>query len=477
MEYMYDIAVIGGGPGGYVAAQQAASSGMKTALIEFSAVGGTCLHRGCIPTKTLMHSSEIVRRINSGVPGIKMRVGNGGAVYDEYKADIDMKELQKRRSEVSQQLADGVEKMLRKAGVSIYSGLGTIVSAHEIEIRKPDDRQGGPSETITAGNIIIATGSKPGILPVPGADLEGVMTSDEFIVNEKRPVSLVIVGGGVIGIEFATIYTGLGSEVTILEGASRLLGPLDKEFSQSIKMILKKRGTDIHTGAMVKSFERLDDGMIRCRYTEKGKEQYTDAEQVLMAAGRVPQTDGLFGNGFSVEMNGRYIKTDDEMRTSCPDIYAIGDVTGGVELAHVASAEARNVIKIIRHEDDLENLSVVPGCVYTDPEIAYTGMTLDEAKKKGINAESRKYPMMANSKSVLSQQERGFIKVVADKDTRKILGAQLMCARATDMVSEFAEAVANGLTIEEMADVVHPHPTFSEGITEVLRLFDPPAEK
>lgn len=472
MGYMYDTAVIGGGPGGYVAAQELASSGHKTALIEFSKVGGTCLHRGCIPTKTLMHSSEIIRRINSGVPGVKMRVGSDGAVYDDYKADVDMKELQIRRGEVSSQLADGVTKMLKKAGVHMIEGLGTIISEHEIEIRDPQNRDGAPLETITAENIIIATGSKPGRLPVPGADLEGVMTSDQFIINERRPVSLVIVGGGVIGVEFATIYIGLGTKVTILEGAPRLLGPLDREFSQSIKMILKKRGADIHTGAMVKSFERLEDGVIRCTYTEKGEEKTADAGIVLVAAGRIPQTEGLFGNGFSLEMNGKYIKTDENRRTSCPNIYAIGDVIGGVELAHMASAEARNVVRSINGEGEMENLSIVPGCVYTDPEIAYTGMTMDEAKAAGIKAESHKYPMMGNSKSVLSQQERGFIKVVADKETRKILGAQLMCARATDMVSEFAEAIANGLTVEEMADVIHPHPTFSEGITEVLRLFE-----
>lgn len=472
MGYMYDLAVIGGGPGGYVAAQEASNSGLRTALIEFSAVGGTCLHRGCIPTKTLMHSSEIVRRINSGVPGIKMRFGDDGAVYDDYRADIDMSELQTRRREVSGQLADGVLKMLKKAGVEIHRGLGTIISEHEIEIRNPENRDGEPAETITAENIIIATGSKPGMIPVPGADISGVMTSDAFIENEKRPVSLVIVGGGVIGVEFATIYIGLGTKVTVLEGAPRLLGPLDREFSQSIKMILKKRGADIHTNAMVKSFESLDGGVIRCRYTEKGEEKYADSDVVLVAAGRIPQIDGLFGNGFSVDMNGKYIRTDEKMRTSHPNIYAIGDVTGGIELAHMASAEARNCVRIIRGEEETENLSVVPGCVYTDPEIAYTGMTFDEAKDAGINAEAHKYPMMANSKSVLSQQERGFIKVVADKDTRKILGAQLMCARATDMVSEFAEAIANGLTVEEMADVIHPHPTFSEGITEVLRLFE-----
>ena len=186
----------------------------------------------------------------------------------------------------------------------------------------------------------------------------------------------------------------------------------------------------------------------------------------------MPQTEKLFGNGFSVAMNGSYIAVNEQLRTSCPNIYAIGDVTGGIQLAHAASAEARNVIHAILGKPSLENLKVVPVCVYTDPEIAYAGMTLEEAKAAGLRAVSRKYPMLANGRSVLSQQERGFIKVVAEQETGRVLGAQLMCARATDLISEFAEAVANGLTVRQMADVIHPHPTFSEGIVEVLRLFE-----
>ncbi len=472
MEKHFDLAIIGGGPGGYTAAGEAAKAGLKTALIESRELGGTCLHRGCIPTKTLMHSSEIIQAINRGIPGMLIRVGGQSIPYDDFKADIDMKELQKQRKEVSDILTDSIRQSLLKGGVELINGLASVVSPHEIEITfSGQDSQEAPL-LISADTIILATGSKPGTLPIPGIELDGVMNSDQIIVNEERPPRLIIIGGGVIGIEFATIYLGLGSHVTILESAPKLLGAVDKEFSQSIRAILKKRGASIHTGALVKSFEETGEGTLLCRYIEKDQEKTEEADLILVAAGRVPQTEHLFSNGFSVEMNGKFIAVNENLQTSCPSIYAIGDVTGGVQLAHAASAEARNVVDTILGRAPEENLKVVPVCVYTDPEIAYAGMTLEEAKAEGIRAVSRKYPMLANGRSVLSQQERGFIKVVAEKDTGRILGAQLMCARATDLISEFAEAVANRLTVKQMADVVHPHPTFSEGIVEVLRLFE-----
>lgn len=472
METKFDLAIIGGGPGGYTAAGEAAKAGLKTALIESHELGGTCLHRGCIPTKTLMHSSEFIQAINQGIPGMLIRVGGQSVPYDDFRADVDMKELQKQRANVSNRLAESIRKSLKKGGVELINGTAAVVSPHDIEIQLSGKNAEDAVIHITEKTIILATGSRPGTLPVPGNNLEGVMNSDQIIINEERPSRLIIVGGGVIGIEFATIYLGLGSHVTILESAQKLLGAVDKEFSQSIRSILKKRGASIHTGAMVQSFEETEEGTLLCRYSEKGEEKSEEADRILVATGRVPQTENLFGNGFSVEMNGRYIAVNESFQTSCPSIYAIGDVTGGVQLAHAASAEARNVVHILQGKIPEENMKVVPVCVYTDPEIAYTGMTLEEAKAKGFNAVSRKYPMLANGRSVLSQQERGFIKVVAEENTGRILGAQLMCARATDLISEFAEAVANRLTVKQMADVVHPHPTFSEGIVEVLRLFE-----
>ena len=247
MEKHFDLAIIGGGPGGYTAAGEAAKAGLKTALIESRELGGTCLHRGCIPTKTLMHSSEIIQAINRGIPGMLIRVGGQSIPYDDFKADIDMKELQKQRKEVSDILTDSIRQSLLKGGVELINGLASVVSPHEIEITfSGQDSQEAPL-LISADTIILATGSKPGTLPIPGIELDGVMNSDQIIVNEERPPRLIIIGGGVIGIEFATIYLGLGSHVTILESAPKLLGAVDKEFSQSIRAILKKRGASIHT--------------------------------------------------------------------------------------------------------------------------------------------------------------------------------------------------------------------------------------
>lgn len=472
MEEKFDLAVIGGGPGGYTAAGKAARAGLRTVLIEDKEVGGTCLHRGCIPTKTLMHSSELIGSINRGIPGMVIRVGDQSIPYDNFKADIDMKILQRQRKEVSERLAKGICSGLEKSGVHMIRGLATIVSPHELDIRSADEDGRETVRRITADHMIIATGSRPGKLPLPGIDLEGVLNSDQIIVSEERPPRIIIVGGGVIGIEFATIYIGLGSQVTLLEGASRLLSPIDREFSQSIRSILKRRGAQVHTSAIVRGFEKNENGSLICQYTEKGEEKQEEADMILVATGRIPQTEGLFGEGFSLEMNGKYIAVDDSFQTSCPGIYAVGDVNGGIALAHAASAEARNAVNNILKKPASENMTVIPECVYTDPEIAYAGMTLEEAKSAGINAAVKKYPMLANGRSVLSRQERGFIKVVAEKETGQIIGAQLMCARATDMISEFAEAIANKLTVRQMADVIHPHPTFSEGITEALRLFE-----
>ncbi len=465
----YDIAVIGGGPGGYTAAAEGAAAGFRTALIESQNVGGTCLHRGCIPTKTLMHTSELIRLVNEGVPGMQARDVSNGRILENLCAGVDLQALQTRRQEVSSKLEQGVAAMLKKSGVTVFHGKGTITAPGSIHIRESEDR--GAGEEIQADKIIIATGSRPGGIPVPGADLEGVMDSDAMFGLARCPDELIIAGGGVIGIEFATIFNDLGIKVTILEGASRLLAPLDREFSQRIKMVLKKRGVDIHTGAMVQRFEKQADGRISCIYTEKDAEQQASAEAVLVAAGRRPELRDLLGDGVSLEMNGPFLSVDEKKQTSCPGIYAIGDVTGGIQLAHAAQAEARNLIAALagRPPEALETL--IPSCVYTDPEIAFVGLTLDEAKAQGIQAVSRKLPVAGNAKSVLSGKDQGFMKAVVEESTGKIIGAQFMCARATDMIGEMAAAMAAGMTVAQLKRVVHPHPTFNEAVPDLMRLF------
>jgi dihydrolipoamide dehydrogenase len=245
---------------------------------------------------------------------------------------------------------------------------------------------------------------------------------------------------------------------------------MDKEISQSLKMVLKKRDVEIITGSRVDEIIQGENGTLVCRYTEKEVPKEAESEAILLAAGRRVNTEGLFGAGFSVETNARgQIVVDAFGQTSVPGVYAAGDVTGGIMLAHAATAQAINAICHMAGEDPQFNMDVIPGCVYTSPEIASVGISADDAKKSGLAVISKKYPMSANGKTLLSGQERGFIKVVADAESHKILGAQMMCARATDMISQFAAAIVNGLTIEQMASVIYPHPTFAEGIGEVLR--------
>lgn len=454
MNKKYDLVVIGAGPGGYVSAAAAAKKGMKTAIIENRQLGGTCLNRGCIPTKTIMHSSELYS-------SIKQCDEAGLSCTD---VSFDMEEIQNHKSEVLETLRTGIAGMMKKNKVDVFYGTGTILSPNTVGV------SGEEECVLETGNILIATGSKPMIPPIPGVDLPGVVNSDDLLDSKEVPERIVIIGGGVIGMEFAAVYRSFGADVTVIEALDRLLGRLDKEFSQSLKLLAKKRGVKIHTSAMVKEIKNNPDGTLSCVFEEKEEISEAQADIVLVAAGRAAVTEGLFGEGVELEMQKGKISIDENYMTSIPGIYAIGDVTGGIQLAHAASAAGMNAVCHMCGEKLEKNMNVMPSCVYTDPEIASVGLNADEAKAQGIDTVTAKYPMSANGKSVLSNQERGFIKIVAEAETGTVIGAQMMCARATDMIAVFAEAVANSLTAEKMERVIYPHPTFSEGIGEAVEL-------
>ncbi len=447
----YDLAVIGAGPGGYMAALEAAKLGQKTALFERRELGGTCLNRGCIPTKALLHAADLYA---------SMRDAEKFGVFAENPA-YDMEKMQVRKDEVVQKLRDGIAALMKKNKVTVYADTAAIAAPHTIRT--------GDGQEITAEKILIATGSVPALPPIPGADFANVMTSDELLSEKRVFPRLVIVGGGVIGMEFASLYQELGCQVTVVEFLDSILANMDKEISQNLKMIMKKRGVDIHTAAKVERITAKEDGTLVCHYLEKEKEQEAEADGILIATGRRANTEGLFADGFAVEMERGRILVDENGKTSVDSIYAAGDVTGGIMLAHAATAQAINEVHHMLGNPAPFEMSLVPGCVYTDPEIGSVGLTQDEAKKQGLDILVKKYPMSANGKTVLSDQDRGFIKVVAEKESGKILGAQMMCARATDMISQFTAAIANGLTVGQLAKVIYPHPTFSEGIGEALR--------
>lgn len=447
----YNLIVIGAGPGGYEAALEASEKGMKVALVEKDKLGGTCLNRGCVPTKTLMHTADIARELKDA--------SKFGVNVSEYS--VDAAKMQERKNEVLDTLRSGIAALMKKGKIDVYEGLGVIEGSGRVRVG---------DEILETENILIATGSKTFVPPIDGVDIPGVVTSDELLDKADGIYEhLVIVGGGVIGMEFASLYAALGTKVTIIEALERVLAPLDKEISQNVKMIGKKRGMDIHAKARVEKFAQGEDGKLITYYSEKDELQSVESDGVLVCIGRRANTDGLFADGVAVEMDRDKIVVNDKYQTSLPGVYAIGDVIGGIQLAHVATAEGRNAVAVMNGEEPSIRMDTVPSCVYTNPEIATVGITADEAKAAGLDVVTKKYIMSANGKSVLSDQERGFIKVVADAESKKLLGAQMMCARATDMIGELAVAVGNGLTLDDVANIIHPHPTFVEGINEAVR--------
>ncbi len=444
----YQLIVIGAGPGGYTAALRAAKLGRRTAIVERREVGGTCLNRGCIPTKALLHAAEIAQAAREG--------GRFGVEAGEVR--VDLAAAYRRKNEVVEQLRRGIEGLFQQKKVDLIRGTGTITAPGTVSV---------DGTAYTADHILIATGSVPARPPIPGLEL--AVTSDELLAGqEKLPASLVIIGGGVIGMEFASLYCALGVPVTVLEAMDRILPNQDREICQNLAMILKKRGVSIAAGAMVSAVERRADGQLAVRYTCKGQEGEAVGETVLCAIGRRPNTEGLLGEGVALEMERGRIVTDQLGRTSLPGVSAAGDVTARVQLAHVAAAQGAACAQRLAGETPLTDLSAIPSCIYTSPEIAAVGLTADEAKAAGRGVKVGKYVMFSNGKTVIADGQRGFIKIVADSGSGVILGAQLMCERATDMVSQLTAAVVNGLTADQLLRVMRPHPTFDEGIGEAL---------
>ena len=445
--YDFDLIVVGGGPGGYEAALHAAKLGLRTALIEKDFVGGTCLNRGCIPTKALLHASSVYEEAK-----------NGAALGISCEPAIDLNAVYAYKQQVVEKLRGGVEGLLKSAKVAVIKGLGTLTAPHTVAVG---------DAAYTAENILLATGSVPARPPIPGLDLPGVLTSDELLSGVKPFQSIVIIGGGVIGMEFATFFNDLGVDVTVVEGLDRLLPLLDKELGQNLAMIMKKRGVKIATGAMVKSVTKTENG-LSVNFESKGAPASAEAEVVLCAIGRRPYTEGLFGDGVSLETEGRRIKVNEKFETSMKGVYAIGDVSAKIQLAHVATAQGLYAVNEIAGKNNDVDLSIVPSCVYTRPEIASVGMTEQEAKDAEIPVKVGKVTMFSNGRTVIVNGDRGFMKVLAHAETRRILGVQMMGVNVSDMIGELGLAIANGLTPEDLLKAMRPHPTFEEALTDAL---------
>ena len=449
----FQLIVIGAGPGGYVAALRAAKLGKSVAVVERQETGGTCLNRGCIPTKTLLHSSQIYHDIATGAH----------AGITAQSVHVDMPAIFAHKREVSRQLSEGIEGMFQKAGVERIQGTAMVLDSHTVQVT-----ENGETKTYWSDDILIATGSVPVRPPIPGLDLPGVMTSDELLEGSDRLYrSIVIMGGGVIGVEFATFYNDLGCEVTIIEGLPRLLPLLDRELGQNLTQILKKRGVNVLTRAMVERVEREGDNLV-VHYSDKKGGGSVSAEKVLCAIGRKPYLEGLFAEGLAPEMEGTSLRVDERYQTSIPHVYAIGDVSSKVQLAHMASAQGTAFAELLCGGESLVDLQVVPSCIYSRPEIAVVGLTEQEAKEAGLSVATGKCVLFGNARTVIVEGDRCLMKVVARKDSREIVGAQFMCPNSTDMISELAQAIANHMTVEQLLRIVRPHPTFEEALTDAL---------
>ena len=455
----YRLIVIGAGPGGYEAALHAANKGMKCAVVEKDKAGGTCLNRGCVPTKTLLHASEIYR-------GAKEAADMG---IHAKEVRVSLKELFHYKQGITETLSNGVESLLKSAKVDLIKGSGKITGQGEVTVTD----EAGEKTTLKADNILIATGAVPALPPVKGLDLPGVLTSDDILAGSDTLFdSMVIIGGGVIGVEFATFYADLGTQVTIVEGLDRLLPQMDKELGQNLAQLFKKRGIAIHTSAMVEAVEQAADGALSVRFSAKGEEQCVTAQTVLCAIGRSPYTEGLFAEGLQPDMEGRAIRVNERFATSIPGVYAIGDVSSKVQLAHVACAQGKACVDYLAGKTPKTDPSLVPGCIYTRPEIATTGMTEAQAKEAGINVKTGKCVMGANARTMIENPGRSFIKLVVNADDKTLIGAQLMCMHATDMISGLTQAIANRMTPGQLLKGMRPHPTYEEALTEALEKLD-----
>lgn len=446
---MYDIAVIGGGPGGYTAAIFAAKKNKKVVVIEKNKLGGTCLNVGCIPTKALIHSASIFGELKEAEKfGVKVA-----------GAEIDWKQVQKNKDEIVFNLTSGVGGLLKQNKVDVFYGEAEIIDRNKIQLKSSEGNR-----EISAENIIIATGSEPIMPGIPGIEIDGVVTSTEALSLDHIPNRLVVIGGGVIGSEMGYIYNGLGSKVTVIEMLPKILGKMDEECSKSVQSKLEENGMKILLNSKVLSFER-NEKEITVKYEINGENQIVTADKVLVAIGRKPSMKGIGDIGLKTDRSG--IRVDEYLRSNYKNIYAIGDVTGKIQLAHVASHQGITAVKNILGDTEKMDYSVVPSCIYTNPEMASVGLTEEEAKKKfseKINISL--FPYAYNGKSLTIGNRDGFIKVIAESKYNQIIGVHIVGPCATEMIAEATLAIKLECTAEEIAGIIHAHPSLSEGFME-----------
>lgn len=446
------VVVIGGGIGGYAAALRAARAGAETTLIERDKIGGVCLNKGCIPTKVYLHASTLLHEIARG-DSFGLRVGASA---------VDFPALTARKNAVVSQLTGGVAALLRAAKVRVIAGAARFSGPKTVFVEEA-------GESVEGDVFILATGSTPSRLSIDGADKTGLLTSDDLIALETPPKSLVIIGGGYIGVELGQFFSRIGVQVTIVERTEALLPTEDREIADALLASLRKEGLEILTGAEVVSVAKTAKGKS-VTLRSGGKERRIEAAEVAQTVGRSPNTDGLGLEKIGVKTARGAVVVDARMRTSAPHIFAVGDCTGGVMLAHVASAEAECAVENAFREGAPADLRAIPRCVYTEPEIACVGLTEAQAKAKRGEVRVARFPLHAVGKALIAGGPEGVIKVVADTEHGEILGVHMIGPHVTEMIAESVLAIGLECTAQEVARAIHPHPTISEGMGEAAMM-------
>jgi dihydrolipoamide dehydrogenase len=447
----YEVVVIGGGPGGYVAAIRAAKLGKKVAIVEASDLGGTCLNRGCIPSKILLRHSEVLENIEKAKSwGIET-----GPVT------ISLSKMLNRKDQVIKQLRTGIGFLLKQGKIDIYNGLGEVQSNQEIIVKMKDKDE---VITIIGEKIIIATGSSPIIPPIEGMKEVSFYTSDTIFDIDRIPDSIVIIGGGIIGVEFACIFSSLKVNVTMIEMGDRITPSEDPDVSKILTKELQKKGVRILTNTKVIRLKKGDSEQEVHIETADGHQDVIPVDDILLSVGRKPNHSA--SEKLNLQLDGPFIKVNDQMQTSVPSVYAVGDVIGGWQLAHVASAEGVIAASNAAGQNEKINYKVVPRCVYTNPEIASVGLTEEEAAAQGLNYKVVRVDHISNGKALALDEKEGFVKIIADTTYGEILGVTIVGPHATEMIAEPSAFIHLEGTMEELASMIHPHPTVSESLYE-----------
>lgn len=467
MALNYDVAVLGGGVGGYTAAIRAAQLGKKVAIIEQDLLGGTCLHRGCIPSKTFLRSAEVYATLKDSE--------QFGIFTDQVSVQFD--KIQQRKTSIINQLHRGLLYLMQKNKIDVIQGRGRVIGPSIFSPKSGAvavELQDGEMETIVSTNLIIATGSRPKTLPGITMDGEYALTSDEALQLKELPKSIIIVGGGVIGVEWASLLSDFGVEVTVIEMAAHLLPTEDAELGAELQRLLKKRGVRVLTNAALSADTyRVSNGQVHVQVSSKGKEETVSADKLLLSIGRVANVEGIGLENTDIKVERGVVVVNEFMQTTEPHIFAIGDVIGGIQLAHAAGHEGIIAAERIagEHPKPLQG-HLVPRCIYTRPEVASVGYTEQEAKEQGRKIKTAKVSFKAIGKALVYGDNDGFVKVIADEVTNDILGVHMIGPHVTDQISEAVLAQVLDATPWEVGQTIHPHPTLSEIMGEAMLAVD-----